>query len=67
MRENSKTTYYVINHKDEVIGVVTGGRGIKKYLQEHDAHAVGNGVHRINTGDIVYFIGGDYLYAYCTK
>ena len=57
MKENSKTPYYVINHRGEIIGVVTGGRGIKRYLQEHDAHSVGNGNHRINSGDIVYFMG----------
>ena len=56
MRENRKTTYYVINHKGDVIGAVTGGRGIKRYLQEHDAHAVGNGNHKINSGEIVYFM-----------
>lgn len=59
MRENSKTPYYVINHKGEIIGVVGGGRGIKRYLQEHDAHAVGNGDHRIDTGEIVYFVRGE--------
>ena len=57
MKENSKTPYYVINHKCEVLGVVTGGRGIKRYLQENDAHAVGNGNHRIKSGDIVHFMG----------
>ena len=59
MRENSKTPYYVINHKGEIIGVVAGGRGIKRYLQEHDAHAVGNGVHIIDSGEIVYFMRGE--------
>lgn len=59
MRENSKTPYCVINHKGEIIGVVAGGRGIKRYLQEHDAHAVGNGNHRIDSGDIVYFVRGE--------
>lgn len=59
MRENSKTPYYVINHRDEVIGRVIGGRGIRRYLQEHDAHAVGNGNHRLNTGEIVYFMRGE--------
>ena len=57
MKENSKAPYYVINNKGDVLGVVTGGRGIKKYLQEHDAHAVGNGNHRIKGGDIVHFMG----------
>ena len=57
MKENSKTLYHVINHRGEIIGVVTGGRGIKRYLQEHDAHAVGNGDHRIKGGDIVDFMG----------
>lgn len=59
MRENSKTLYYVINHKGEIIGVVVGGRGIKRYLQEHDARAVGNGNHKIDSGDIVYFMRGE--------
>lgn len=59
MRENSKTPYYVINHKGEIIGAVEGGRGIKRYLQEHDAYAVGNGNHRIKGGDIVYFMRGE--------
>lgn len=59
MRENSKTLYYVINHKGEIIGVVVGGRGIKRYLQEHDAHAVGKGNHITNTGEIVYFMRGE--------
>ena len=59
MRENSKTPYNVINHKGEIIGVVTGGRGIKRYLQEHDSHAVGNGNHRIDSGEIVYFVRGE--------
>ena len=59
MRENSKTTYYVINHKGEIIGVVAGGRGIKRYLQEHDAQAVGKGNHIIDSGDIVYFMRGE--------
>ena len=57
MKENSKTIYHVINHRGEIIGVVTGGRGIKRYLQEHDAHAAGNGNYRIKGGDIVYFMG----------
>ena len=57
MKENSKTLYHVINHRGEIIGVVTGGRGIIRYLQEHDAHAVGNGDHRINSGEIVCFMG----------
>ena len=57
MKENSKTPYYVINHKGEVLGVVTGGRGSKRYLQENYAHAVGNGNHRIKGGDIVHFMG----------
>ena len=57
MKENSKTQYYVINHKGEVLGVVSGGRGIKRYLQQHDAHAVGNGNHLIDSGDIVHFMG----------
>ena len=56
MRENSKTPYNVINHRGEIIGVVIGGRGIKRYLQEHEAHAVGNGVHRLKGGDLVYFM-----------
>lgn len=56
MRENSKTPYNVINHRGEVIAVVSGGRGIKRYLQEQDAHAVGNGVHRLKCGDVVYFM-----------
>lgn len=59
MRENSKTPYYVINHRGEIIGVVAGGRGIKRYLQEHEAHAVGNGVHRLKGGEIVYFTRGE--------
>lgn len=59
MRENSKTPYYVINHKGDIIGVVAGGRGIKRYLQEHDSRPVGNGVHRLNTGEIVYFMRGE--------
>ena len=57
MKENSKTLYHVINHRGEIIRVVTGGRGIKRYLREHDAHAVGNGNHRIKGGDIVHFMG----------
>ena len=56
MKENSKTLYHVINHRGEIIGVVTGGRGIKRYLQGHDAHAGGNGNHRIKGGDSVYFM-----------
>lgn len=59
MRENSKTPYYVINHRGDIIGVVAGGRGIKRYLQEHEAQAVGKGNHRINTGEIVYFMRGE--------
>ena len=57
MKENSKTPYHVINHRGEIIGVVTGGRGIKRYLQEQEVHSVGNGNHRKKGGDIVYFKG----------